>query len=928
MPLNSKVLSLFLLACCISATAVSAQELQEPNLDQESSLDVEKAIEDLGSSRYQLRRKAFLDLWTAGDNALVPIQTAKLDRDVQISKSAELLELLLLLGISAEEDDSGLVQTLFNPEPATVTRLCQQKHWRLAEHLVETTPALVTLFQRSSGRNYLNQIVEAALEQQQLERAWPIIRRVTRQVEGKRFGSTKDLSLWIADKLDFPLLDSQLQNSELMAQRLLYRKDATAAFAEARSPMIKRLAITRGGLWDELPNSLRLLGISPTGTTANKLAYATYLDFAGQIEASQALWLEVLHQHPQFSKLQNLSVEEKEDEVAHQILSNSRAPATDRLLLAMLIAGRVNPVSRYLHELTPEAAFRFHLVSNDYAKAFEEVGLSRDLSNFDNWLTKETLPIRQEASSRLSRKPKFGRGAQICGLLIGLGHHDKAQRLLDMLISASKYQSSMWAGANSITSWLGRSEQRAFCLRNVEKHYRRMTAETKESVLRELFPEFPFTAKALHACAPALQKDSDGDYFSDFEVLEKLNLWDTVFFEEHGEGPKEIAQWLQRTNDYLQSERLKSRYAGDYPTQLGELARVAQGCGLQELALSLTSIDAIESGYPAILHRLKLTRAKILLDQGNAPAAAELYRDVRSSETMFNDQVSLVHETKALMLSGRYESALELERSRWMRPLTTQRRYDGTSYALVATYLKDENEFVHARDYAELAFQLADFGNDDIYWAGSDLSQICVELEDYQASADALRSRLVEAFTPASTIVANYTSRQYHNILRYEVQKERLHRAVALIESGDFDLAEHNIRTATQLEPQDIELVVQCYPRLRDAGQTEMANRLFDAFRESMLQQIEEWPRDATALNNVAWMYSQCDRNLDEALEFSKKAVELAPKSAVYLDTLAEVYFRRGDSNEAVRLMDECIRLDPRDPHYEKNIERYKAGRK
>ena len=911
--------------CFVNCAQLAAQAPTEASTVSNS---IEEAIKDLGSRKYQQRRQAFLELWQAGDLALEPIQAAKTNQDVQISRSANLLELLLLLGISAENDDASLVQTLFKPATDTVTRLCQQKHWRLAEHLINTNPDLVVSFQRSSGRNYLNRIVEAALQQGQLERAWPIIRTITQNVQGRRFGASRDLSAFIADKLDLPLTETQLADTELTARRLLYSGDGQRAYDEGRSSEIRRLAISRGGLWKLLPKSLSLFGLSATGSVANKLSTATFLDFAGQIEEAQAIWLNVLHEHPQFTKLEDLTVQEKEDEVGFQILSSSRAPATDRLILAFLIAGRVEPVEKYLKNLTPDAAFRFYLVANDYGDAFEVIGLQRDLSNFEDWLAKEKMALRQEATSRITRKPKFGRDAQICGLLIGLGHADKAQQLMDVLATASQFRVTMWAGANSITSWLGRSEQRAFCLKNVNKHFEQMTADTKEAVLRELFPEFPFASKALHASAPLGMRNESGELFTAFDLLDKLHVWDTIFFDEFGRGREEITQWLRRANEYLQNERLKSRYAGDYPSQLGEMAKLAQGCGLPDVALSFASADSVEPSYPAIMHRLKLVRAKILLEQGKASEAAALYREVRTSDTAFNDQVSLVNEVKALMLAGRYEPALQLDRSRWLRPLGIERRYDGTSYALVTSYLEDESNYAQARDYAEIAFQLADFGNDDIYWAGGDLSQICVEQDDYQTSADALRSRLVESFTPASTIIATYTSSQYHNILRYEVQKERLHRAVALIDSGEYELADRNIAAAENLEPQDIELVVQCYPRLRDAGQTDRANRLFDSFRESMLEQIKEWPGDATALNNLAWMYSQCGRNLDEALELSKKAVELAPTSSVYLDTLAEVQFRLGNSNEAIRLMDECIRLDPRDGHYEKNIARYRAGLK
>ncbi len=62
---------------------------------------------------------------------------------------------------------------------------------------------------------------------------------------------------------------------------------------------------------------------------------------------------------------------------------------------------------------------------------------------------------------------------------------------------------------------------------------------------------------------------------------------------------------------------------------------------------------------------------------------------------------------------------------------------------------------------------------------------------------------------------------------------------------------------------------------------------------------IETDPNNATVLNNYA--YSLADRgiDLDRAERFAKRAVELEPDVASFLDTLGWVYFRRGDFEAA-----------------------------
>ena len=58
-------------------------------------------------------------------------------------------------------------------------------------------------------------------------------------------------------------------------------------------------------------------------------------------------------------------------------------------------------------------------------------------------------------------------------------------------------------------------------------------------------------------------------------------------------------------------------------------------------------------------------------------------------------------------------------------------------------------------------------------------------------------------------------------------------------------------------------------------------------------------------------MAARCNRRLDDALRYSRRAVELAPDQPSYIDTLGEVHFRRRDFDEAVRCAERCLELDP-----------------
>ncbi len=52
-------------------------------------------------------------------------------------------------------------------------------------------------------------------------------------------------------------------------------------------------------------------------------------------------------------------------------------------------------------------------------------------------------------------------------------------------------------------------------------------------------------------------------------------------------------------------------------------------------------------------------------------------------------------------------------------------------------------------------------------------------------------------------------------------------------------------------------------------------------------------------------------------MKHSQKAVELEPESAGYLDTLAEINFRKGNRDKALELMKKCSEMDKNNGYYQ-----------
>jgi Flp pilus assembly protein TadD len=67
-------------------------------------------------------------------------------------------------------------------------------------------------------------------------------------------------------------------------------------------------------------------------------------------------------------------------------------------------------------------------------------------------------------------------------------------------------------------------------------------------------------------------------------------------------------------------------------------------------------------------------------------------------------------------------------------------------------------------------------------------------------------------------------------------------------------------------------------------------------------------------------------RDLEAAVQHARKAVELAPKQAGYLDTLAEALFQKGDTAGAVAVMKQCRELEPDNDYFRRQLARFDKG--
>lgn len=787
----------------------------------------------------------------------------------------------------------------------------------------------------------MNALVDEALEQNQLDLAWPVIRQVLPYQQ----------SLWIALQNDLEKPKVDLTDPSVQAWNLFIEGKYDEMLKSAAPVNLKADLALRAFQWQAFKDPDLMAGVvGRRASVGQKAARAVMLEFAGELAESEAIWDAILppadfaetEKTPAEKTPAEKTPEDKtperdseeagdEDEVVDEaallaaealrfrseMVRTDRAtletlervatdPANlDRLLVSMLLTGRAQAVQDYMLENAPADAWSLCLTRGNQAAAMTALGLAPDLSNFDRWLAKCRADLHSDANQFFDRAVGFRSAVLLANNLQALGLTERADQLFDVLVSvclvSRQRTQNYW---EMLATSMTRAESRRRFLDIVTTNEMKLDENIRDRILSILYPECSMSAAVLFANGPMV-KDEKGRP-SKWEALEQLYLYNREPFEP--QANKTLGTWLRRARASLSSSDELSAM------QLGELALLADGIGQPELALEF----ARESSQASI--ELWAYAGKTLQDRGDLKSALEYFSAVRRMDS--GHQEAIVDEANTMLMLGRVSEAAELRKSRWLRPLMV---YGGSSWFTVARRLSEAKRFELAREYIEPAFLLS--GVDDsenltmkqpIFVATADeFTRIADELKEVELSADLHRAMfgvLLSAQKTRSYPVSVYASLG---------SKERTRRAILAARSGDMAAFERHATVAEDLQPQGIELVEDTFHELVASGNQATAEKWFARYEQRLLAHLEQWPTDATSHNNLAWMYARCNLKLEEALEHSQTAVELSPHSPVLLDTLAEVQFRLNHRSAAIHSMQRCIQLDPRDPHFRRQLERF-----
>ncbi len=110
------------------------------------------------------------------------------------------------------------------------------------------------------------------------------------------------------------------------------------------------------------------------------------------------------------------------------------------------------------------------------------------------------------------------------------------------------------------------------------------------------------------------------------------------------------------------------------------------------------------------------------------------------------------------------------------------------------------------------------------------------------------------------------------------------------------------------------------------AGRADLATRERERVAEILKRALARNERDASMLNGLAWACATHDLYLADATKAAERAVTIEPKNVDVLDTLAEIYFRSGNSTKAIEVESRAATIDPKSQYLKDQIERFRKG--
>lgn len=849
----------------------------------------------LGDNDFNVREEASQKLWDAGDAAEPALQEAAKSEDAEVARRARELLDKFKWGIYPDTP-KAVVELITRYQGAGNER------GTLIQELIATGQAgckAVLKIIAAEDNPEARKVVLAAVSSR-LSSALPLLLAekdfttletllAAGMESDSKTGLSNAVAYWLLrGQLDqkiahYKALESKGQKPRETAEVLAYlyraRGDLSAAREAAkkadRNDLVEGLLV-EAGAWKELVQSPELFTRGPGPETFGYRA--AYNRWAGnQKEADEAL--------AEVRKLADNTKDPEGQLNAAKVLFVNQRP---REAMEVLRLSPANAPTLF-EILAAQQKYREALALVDSARAA--------LNNLQDENEKKT------AADTLARLEVLQ-----ARTLFSLGEKDRARPLFVRLAGEIKADSETIKDPEAEDSWIDlliESENRVGLTDEAFEHAGRVLALSNHPrlvarVLGKLFPSRSDQAATLLTILKAIfpQDDVPGNLKRLREALAgKI-------------GPKELGNWITNAEAMV-----KARKPEDAELWFLALAEAALAGKQEELAR-----QCLEKGdSPRTLLKLgDLLAGKKEWDQAARRyfQAAEKDRQQPSSfqKAHISQALPLYLSGKALVQAGQEKEGRErIEQAHWL-PLGNEVERaqfgDGLSRRGETEALRRENDL------------LLRLGQPNSYYVGDALRRLAIdaaERKDLLKAADYQERAVLRVMNP----LVNFVSKAAYVGVPALICRQR---ASGLLLAGKTAEALPLIALCQEMMPGNVDLAILVAPALEAAGKKKEAEELFRKTIAVYEELCKEYPKCSWTHNSIAWTAACCKRDLDLGLEHARKAVELAPQNPGHMDTLAEVYFQRGDKAKAIETQKKVIELEPNRAYFRKQLKRIEAG--
>lgn len=160
---------------------------------------------------------------------------------------------------------------------------------------------------------------------------------------------------------------------------------------------------------------------------------------------------------------------------------------------------------------------------------------------------------------------------------------------------------------------------------------------------------------------------------------------------------------------------------------------------------------------------------------------------------------------------------------------------------------------------------------------------------------------------------------KYTNIFHLSTEGSNLARSLAISNQADtakglllFDsnpeLANRYFTRAVKTSSGGGRLADYYFPLLEKIGAGKAHKLGFKHIEEEFEELLKHFPECENTLNSYAWTAAKAGYKLDKAEKNSRKSLRTAPYNFAYIDTLAEIFFARGEREKAVKISKRAVK--------------------